>query len=208
MSDPATQESVRIYNDAMDEIGANRIDAFGEDTPSASVAQGVFTRVSRFMLSLYPWSWQTARVPLSQLATKPESAYDYVYDLPGNSELLAVYDDRESDYPFKNYRLIGSRVHSDADELYADVKSRDVLFGITNWNETFKTALSKAIGADRCIKAGGTRTLKEMLRNEAQGDPTTYPRGGLIQAAAEEDGQQAPGGTLHLANGPLIDARR
>lgn len=209
MSDEAaTQESVSIYNDAMDDIGSKRIDAFGGDSPAADVAQSVFNRVGNLLLGLYPWSWQTGRVPLSQLATPPESAYDYVYDLPARSRLLAIYDDAESDYPFKNYRLIGSQVHSDADELYAEVVWRDILRGIFQWNAPFRSAFAKAIAADRCMKAGGTRRLKEQLTIEAMGDALTYPRGGLIQAAAEEDGHQSAGGVLHLADGPLVDARR
>lgn len=211
MTDAATQMSVALYNDALEELGESRVDSFTDNTPVAAAAQRRFTKVVSFMLQLYPWTWQIERQILSRVQTTPVSAYDYVFDIPTGASILAIYDDADAQYPVdpRTYRIIRAQVHSDAELLYADVRPADVAFGIASWSPSFRQAVIKGIAADACLKVGGTRTLKADLTVEAMGVPgSDYPRGGLIQAAAEEDGQQSAGGVLQLADGPLLDARR
>ena len=205
----ATQEAVGLYNDALAELGEKGVDSFAAETPVAQAAARRYQKIARFCIGLYPWSWQTGRVQLSQLASPPMSASDYVYDVPGGGKILAVYDEADASYPFHAYRVIGAQVHSDAEALWADVQSADVNFGILNWSPSFRMAMTKALAADVCMSVGGTRTQKADLTAEAHGilGSPDYPRGGLIAAAAGEDGQQDAGGVMRLDGGDLLAAR-
>ena len=210
MSDAATQEAVNIYNDAMDLLGQKRIDAFDDTSPTSSQASGRFQRIARFCLGLYPWSWQIQRLPLSRQAAASATSYAYGYAITGGGKILAVYDDADSERPFQPYRLIGSIVHADCEAVWADVQSPDVYLGVQQWSPSFRMAVINSLAADACMKNGGTRTEKADLIASAHGPlgSSEYPRGGLIAAAAGEDGQQDGGGVMQLANGRLVDARR
>lgn len=208
MNDAATQFAVSLYNDAMDELGTRRIDSFEDETPGAAKALRSYNKVIGFMLGICEWTWQLGRVQLSQLTDPPESGFGFVFDIPANATLRALYDEKDGQHPYKMFRLMGGKVHADCDTLYADVRSNDPHFAPELWSNPFRMAAIKALAADRCLQLGKTRSLRQDLTTEALGDPGTYPKGGLIAIAANEDGQQHPGGRLVLADGPLIDARR
>lgn len=204
MSDAATQAKLRIYNDAMDIANTRQIESFGNDSPTAAQAARRFDRIARFALSIHPWTFAKFVVPLSKLTNPPDSQAANVFEIPPDMIVLALYDREDCEHPYLAFRKIGSAIHAEADALWAEVKSLNPDLSIAGWIPSFQEAVTKAIAADRV----DSRTKRADLTTEAYGGPGVYPRGGLIATAAEEDGQTEPGGTLQLAPGPLVDARR
>ena len=81
---------VSIANNALTELGADRIMSFTEDSDNARHINAIFDQCLDMMLQEHPWNFARYRQELAQGVETPDFDYDYQYTLPTNPYCLRV----------------------------------------------------------------------------------------------------------------------
>ncbi len=199
-----TQADTDLYNEAMDELGQDRISSFEEKTPAADGAARRYASQRDFCLSLYMWSWRRTTVELSRLTEPSPTPYKYQYALPAY-QIMSVRGSADSQQYSNRFTRENGRLHTDLERVFAE--HGGVSLDPANWSPTFRTAVVKATAASAAIQMTGNRALRRDLMAEAFGETAHYPRGGLIATAIAEDGTSEPGSGFVLDDGDLIGVR-
>jgi hypothetical protein len=137
--------NVGIANNALLELGADRITSLDQDTEPARIVKHVFDQERDSLLEEHPWNFAVARAEISLLAEAPTYGFRNAFRLPADClRVLGVDDERAA------YRIEDGRLLCDLDQ----VKIR-YLRKVTNPKEmpaTFRSALSARIAAKIVIK--------------------------------------------------------
>lgn len=101
---------------ALIKIGAAPIAAFTEATVEAEVARNLFAPVRDALLSAHPWSFATAQASLPRLVAEPLADFDHAFQVPADF-LRALSAGPGPGSRGLVYRIVGARLHTDADEV-------------------------------------------------------------------------------------------
>lgn len=107
---------VGLCSRALVQIGAHPISSFSDGTATSEIAGLLYAPACDALLSAYPWSFATGYAVLSRLVTAPTTDYIYAYQLP-NDFLRAISAGSGARSRGLNYRIIGTELHCNADEV-------------------------------------------------------------------------------------------
>ena len=88
--------AVEIANQALTQLGADRITSFGDESTEAAVMSTLYDGVKRALLRIYEWNCAIRRAKLAKLVEAPANEYAFQYQVPEGC--LRVLDLWEGDY--------------------------------------------------------------------------------------------------------------
>lgn len=196
-----------IVNAACAQIGEEPLQSLEDETDAGQSAQLIYQDVVDFNLGLYPWTFGKTLKQLSQDdTTTPYSGFELVYDLPAERLEPPIYLTdviTDPDRRFTAYALVGAKVHTDADPLFAMIKYRP---DPHNWSATFRAATITALASRLAVSLGHDRAMSESKRAEAYGTPSEQFRGGQLGAAMRADAFATPPRRQDRDSNPLTRA--
>lgn len=114
---------VDIANQALTQLGADRIISFGDGTTEADVMSTLYEPVKAAFLRAYPWNFATRRAKLAQVSSEPVNEYSYQFALP--EDFLKLLEAYTGDYylyrePYEQseYALEGKRILTNHENIY------------------------------------------------------------------------------------------
>ncbi|MHA1462012.1 MAG: hypothetical protein ACTSQ0_02980 [Candidatus Heimdallarchaeota archaeon] len=100
---------VGIANNALTNLGADRIMSFTEDSENARNVNNIFDQTLDMILQDHPWNFARYRQELAQTVDTPVFDYDYQYTLPTNPYCLRVLRAEDD----KNFVIEGRKLLTD-----------------------------------------------------------------------------------------------
>ncbi len=199
--------SLDIVNAACTLIGETPLQSMDDETDAGQSASLIYQTVLDFNLGLYVWTFakQIRQLSKDDLTT-PYSGFELVYDLPAErieNPLYLTDDITDPDRRFSRYALVGTKVHSSADPLFAMIRFRP---DPHNWSATFRSATITALASKFALSLGHDRATSESKHAEAYGTPSDNYRGGQIGAAMRTDAFTTPPRNQNRDDNPLTAA--
>ena len=156
--------AIALCSRALIKIGAEPLSSFEEGTAESLIAASLFPTVRDGLLSSYPWSFATAQRVLKHLAAQPVADYAYAYQLPPDflRALSAGSGARGRGLP---YRILGGRLHSDAEEVVLSYIFRP---GEADFPPFFAQALILRLAAEFCLPITESTSRAEALTKLAE----------------------------------------
>jgi len=196
---------IKICSDALLMLGANPISSFTEGTDESNICSRLYPDIKIRTLTMYPWSFSFKKTALARLVTTPTNEYKYEYQLP--SDIIgrpnAVYDADEIGAPKRReYRLIGSKLLTDYEEVYIDYQYNISEFALPHY---FVQLLKYEMAWHLAMPITDQPDRAEYWRTIAEGTPGENGRGGYMRQAMRIDGQGNP--TNAIQDFSLIDVR-
>jgi hypothetical protein len=153
--------SVQIVNQGLMQLGAEPIDAIGDDSDMGRLAAHNYPNIKRSILRSYPWNCATRRKDLPLLSEAPLNEYAHQHQLPDDClRVLAAYagDYRlryDSQYEMPAYQREGNRLLSDSSSVaikyIADIIEPEM-------DAHVEMALVARVAAEFCYAATGSNS--------------------------------------------------
>ncbi|MFW5838205.1 MAG: hypothetical protein ACOCVM_09350, partial [Desulfovibrionaceae bacterium] len=137
--------NVAIANNALLELGADRITSMDQDTETARIVKHVFDQERDGLLEEHPWNFALARAELPLLGAAPEYGFERAFQLP--SDCLRVLDLEEA---ATDYRVEAGRLLCDLGQV--KVRYIRKITSPRDMPPTFRAALSARIAAKIAVK--------------------------------------------------------
>lgn len=118
-----TLTRTNVVNIALAHLGDHRIEAWEDDSPSASDARDQWELARLMALSAYEWAFASRVTKLGQNATAPVASWEYRYDQPVKFirvNRMSDSDSFDSSYPFRAWDYREGFFETNATELYCD----------------------------------------------------------------------------------------
>jgi hypothetical protein len=183
---------VAIANNALLELGADRITSLDQDTEPARIVKHVFNEERDGLLEEHPWNFALARAELPLLGSSPLYGFKRVYQLPVDCLRVLDLEDNVSDY-----RIEGGRLLCDLDRVRARYIRK--VTSPRDMPPTFRAALAARIAAKIVVKLTSSGASgKERME-------TLYQRRLRIAKSADAQSGGPPGRIQPKA---FVNARR
>jgi len=150
--------STSICNDALLEIGAERIVSLSDTSKRAIICNEQYEKVRDYVLTCHPWVFSIKRVQLAQLADVLAFGYAYQYQLPSDCLRVLKTDEGEE------YKVESDRVLTDASTCFIQYISR--VTDASKYTPNFAIALSYMLAAKICYPITQSRELVSDLRQQ------------------------------------------
>jgi hypothetical protein len=141
---------------------------------------------------LYPWSFAFKKTSIAQLVTTPTNEYRYEYQLPGDrlGSPRAVYDsDAVGIPPRKEYRIMGSKLLTDYEEVYIDYQYAVPEYDMPSY---FVQLLKYMMTWHLALPITDQTEKSQYWQSVAIGSPSENGRGGYLRQAMNIDGAGSP----------------
>lgn len=201
------QTDVDICNLAIGRVGADAIEALDEESPVAAFCAVNYAQKRDWLLSGHRWVFANRTVSLARLTTTPaDCPRAYGFQRPGDV-IGAIHAYRRG--PRDADRAVdvvqaGQLLASDEATVWAEYTAR---VAEAQWPAWFVELVRVAFAADLAMHLQN-RSLSAQLNEEAFGPPALMGAGGLLLAAMQADGRNAPPRQLFYDDpGPLVGAR-
>lgn len=163
-----TVTAVDIYNLALQEVGAKRVDAITDSTKGAEVITVYWDFIRDELLSKFPWNFAIEQDELVQ-TDDPLFGYENAYTLP--TDCLKVLKMSLEGY---DYRIAGGTLEIDLD--YADLGEGyeveiEYIKQVTDpddWSPGFRKCMALALAAAIAVPMTSKRTLAELMEQKFQ----------------------------------------
>jgi hypothetical protein len=184
--------ALALCSRALLKIGAQPVASFDEGTAEAEVAANLYPGVRDALLSIHPWSFATGQSTLPRLAAVPTGDFRHAFQLPPGF-LRALSAGPAGSGRGLGYRILESRLHTDADQV--------VLTYIFRPDESafppfFGSALVARLAAEFCLPLTENASRADLLYRLAEQE---------LRAARQADSQQATARAIE--DFPLVAAR-
>jgi hypothetical protein len=200
-------EPLDIVNAACAMIGETPLQSLDEETDAGQSAGLLYDNTVTFNLGVYVFSFsKQARQCSRDDSTVPLTGYAYVYDIPAEAignPLYCTDDITDPDRRFTAYVIVGSKIHTDAETLFAMIR---FLPNVRNWSATFRSATITSMAAALAISLTHDRALADAKLKEAYGTPDQNYRGGQLGAAIRDDAFTNPPRKQDRDSNPLTAA--
>ncbi len=184
--------NVAIANNALMELGADRITSLDQGTEPARIVKHVFDQERDGLLEEHPWNFALGRAELPLLSETPEYGYDYAFQLPSDCLRILDMDDASADYRVEDGRLL-----CDLDQV--KIRYIKKVTSPRDMPPTFRAALSARIAAKIIVKLSASGVAgKERMEK-------LYERRLRIAKSADAQSGGPPG---RLTPNAFINARR
>lgn len=148
-----------ICNDALLEIGAERIISIDTDTSKrAIICKEQYSKVRDYALVSHPWVFAIKRVQLGQLESTPVFGYDYQYQLPSDN-LRVLKTDEGEEYKIENGILLTDASTALIQYIYRCEDS-------SKYSPNFAFACAYLLASKICYPITQSRELAEGLFNK------------------------------------------
>ena len=197
-------DKLQLINRACARIGADPLQDLNEDSIGGQSSDLIYNTIVEFLLGIYSFSFATKIVQLSQISgAQPVSGYKNLFELPADrlgppinvTDCLGLPEVR-----FYHYEIIGSVIHCDASELYAEIS---FVPEPQYWSGAFRELMVLALAAEFALSIGHDDNLRERLRRDAYGASQEMFRGGAMGAAIRADSFSTPPRSADFSNNPL-----
>jgi hypothetical protein len=184
--------NVAIANNALLELGADRITSLDQDTEPARIVKHVFDQERDGLLEEHPWNFALARAELALLGEDPEYGFEHAFQLP--ADCLRILDLENAGV---NYRVEAGKLLCDQGQ--AKVRYIRRVTSPRDMPPTFRAALSARIAAKIVTKltasgAAGKQRMEELYHRR-------------LRIAKSADAQSG-GPPSRLAPNAYLNARR
>ena len=180
-----------ICSRALNTIGQSSIQTFNETNRRSGMCNDIWDSYSRYLLSIYTWSFTRKKAQLGRLVTTPVNEYKYEFELPGDVlTIRAVYSSGGTGIsPVQNFEIFGNRIYSDLDALWIDY---EYYVDATAWPYWFTYFAIKALAVElgEAFPIDDNRLNK--LKVDTWGPAQDNRRGGLFGATMAIDAKQQP----------------
>lgn len=163
---------------ALVKLGAEPIGSFEDGTAEARVAASLYAPARDALLSAHPWNFATAQVALARLADAPAADHARAFELPADF-LRALSAGTAARGRGLAYRIVGRRLHADADSLVLTYVQRPPESAFPPF---FDQALIARLAAEFCLPLTESASRAELLARLAEAE---FRRARLIDAQEE-----------------------
>jgi hypothetical protein len=185
--------TLAIGNQALALLGAQPVAQVDEGTELAATLFRIAPATLAAALAAHPWACTLALIRLSRLADPPESGFRHAFALPaGLIELRRVLGHPQGP-PLDAWRVVGTELHADAEEAWADVRREPPL---AHWPPHLVAHARAQLAADLALAITGSATDAQLWASRAAE---------AFAAARRVEAQQQPHAAMH--DFPLIAAR-
>lgn len=195
---------LEIGNEALALLGAQAVAQADEGTEMAALLFRVGPTTLRACLAAHPWRCTLAQPRLARLAGAPPHSFRYRYALPAGMIAFrrALASGAADAPPLADWRIVGAELHTDAEEVWADVQAEPPLI---RWPPYLRAFARAALAADLALAVTGSATDAQLWGQQAYGPPSMAGHGGMFAHAKRADAQQAPAEPLRSF--PLLNVR-
>lgn len=110
-----------LINEALREIGTDRIEDADERTVEADVARDVYDKARRMSLARHGWRFAIKGASLARSSETPATRYDYLYTLPGDFVRLEVISEYQTmEPPLEAFTFVSQGVLTSAALVYIE----------------------------------------------------------------------------------------
>jgi hypothetical protein len=188
----AGDTGVSICSDALLMLGAKAISSFNDGTDESSVCDRLYPDIRDTVLTTYPWSFNTKKIPLARLVTTPGSVWRYAYQLPGDrlTSPRAVYDSASvGGQVRKEYEIQGNEVLTNLEAVYIDYQA---VVPESAMPQYFVQLLKYMMAWHLALPITEQQERAVYWQGIAVGGPAENGRGGQMRTAMNIDGQGQP----------------
>jgi len=148
---------VQVCNNALVEIGAQRIAALSDTNERARVCNEQYAKVRNELLYSHPWNFATKRVQLAATVNTPVYDWSTEFSLP--SDCLRVLD--TDLYKDQDYQIEGRFLYANTDAI--KIKYIAEITDVTKFTPGFGEVLALKLAANIAYALTQSTTLKEQL---------------------------------------------
>lgn len=180
-----------ICSRSLVELGEDVISSFDANTAPSKICGLIYPQYIKYLLSIHPWKFTTTKVQLARLVTAPLNKWKYAYQLPSDIIILrAFYSSSDTSViAEQNYEIFENKVYTNEITVYIDYQ-RQVDESI--FPPYFIEFVVKALASKICLAITDDKTMLEMKKVEAFGNPSDNLNGGEFGVAKKLDGLQNP----------------
>ena len=172
---PSSMTEIDVVNRALTKLGAQKITALTDNSPSASVMSDIVDSVRDQFLRDNTWNPAVERVVLAKDTTAPAWGWASRFALPadyikivtvesGSSSAVTLYTDGDQPQPVK-YRIEGTYILCDETaSLWVRYVKR--LTDMSRYDSQMIEALATLYAKEACMGIIGDPSLKDQLHNE------------------------------------------
>lgn len=150
-----SQSWLRVYNDALNIMGLDKIVTAIDDSTRRSVLDtAIDSNLVEAMLEDIGWNWAiTSTKIIYNPSLEPDWGYKYVFDKPADLHRLdGVFFDEYFQRPVKQYLDEDKYFFSSVTELYIKYVSSDFLNDPSAWAASFRKAIASKMAKETCMK--------------------------------------------------------
>lgn len=156
----AITSEVQICNNALIEIGAQRIAALSDTTERARICNEQYAKVRNELLYSHPWNFATKRAELASTVTEPEFEWDTEFTLP--ADCLRVID--TDLYKDQDYQIEGRFLYANTDAI--KIKYVAEISDVTKFSPGFAEVLSLKLAASIVYALTQSTQLKAQMEEK------------------------------------------
>lgn len=153
----AITSEVQICNNALIEIGAQRISALSDTTERARLCNEQYAKIRNELLYAHPWNFAVKRVSLASTVTEPPFEWDTEFTLP--ADCLRVLD--TDLYKDMDYQIEGRFLYANVDAI--KIKYIAEITDVTKFSPGFAECLSLKLAASLSYALTQSSGLKEQI---------------------------------------------
>lgn len=187
--------SVDICNQALSEVGGNRITSIEDGTTEARQCKVHYQSCLEKALSERFWTFATGKRELAQTATSPEFEHSFAYQLPSDCIVVRSAGDK-SGKEFRNWVREGDQIHCDEAVCFIQYTKR--IADPQKFSPMFESALVYLLASRLAIPIAASRTLKKDMYNLYRNE---------LYEASPLDGRQGSPKSVGKRSSSLIRAR-
>jgi hypothetical protein len=189
-----------IGNEALAMLGAQAVAQVDEGSDIAATLFRIGPTTLAQVLTAHPWACTLAQPRLTRLADPPGNGFRYAYAMPAG--LLVFRRALASPLPgapsIGRWRIVGEELHTDAEEVYADVQREPPLEA---WPPHLRAFARAALAADLALTVTGSGNDAQFWTQRAWGSGDQS----LLQQARRVEAQQHTPAAME--DWPLLAAR-
>ncbi len=146
-----------IVNDALLEIGAERITSLDSDLKRAVICKEQYPKVRDYVLTSHPWVFALKRVQLAQIDEEVSFDFTYQYQLPSDCLRVIKMDGVDSIYKIEGDRLL-------TDESVVKIQYIQAITDASRFTHNFAFAVAYLLAAKICYPITQSRELVNDLK--------------------------------------------
>ncbi len=152
----------QVCNNALVEIGAQRIAALSDTTERARICNEQYAKVRDELLYSHPWNFAIKRDQLAATVTEPEFEWETEFTLP--SDCLRVLD--TDLFKDQNYQIEGRSLYANSDSIKIKYIAR--ITDVTKFTPGFAECLALKLASNICYALTQSTTLKEQIERKLE----------------------------------------
>lgn len=201
MADP-TQQRLSVINEAFLGLKATTLQSFETEVEGVEDIERKYLTIVRTLLTHPAFNYSVRRVQLARQTAATGYAYNFTSPIGG--DLMAVYEDANTQAPYRDFRMVDGKINMDLEAAWGEV-----IIGAEpdSWPDYVRRMVVACLEAEFAYDITGDLALARHKRLIAYGAPGLDPNGGLVQEARTRAGQQQGGARLELGPTELTSAR-